>query len=67
MRENGCGIEIGRFSGDPDWLDTTMRIVEKQIQKMNFKQKGRAEAGIDVSEVREPILRRNGNLCSDPA
>lgn len=45
MRENGCGIEIERFSGDPDWLDTTMRIVEKQIQKNKLQTKGQGGGG----------------------
>lgn len=34
-------VEIERMSSDPDWLDKAIRIVEKQIQEMNKKQKGR--------------------------
>ena len=32
-------VEIERMCGDPDWLDKAVRIVEKQIQEMNRKQK----------------------------
>ena len=32
-------VEIERMSSDPDWLDKAIRIVEKQIQEMNKKQK----------------------------
>jgi hypothetical protein len=32
-------VEIERMSGDPDWLDKAIRIVEKQIHEMNKKQK----------------------------
>ena len=32
-------VEIERMSGDPDWLDKAVRIVERQIQEMNKKQK----------------------------
>ena len=32
-------VEIERMSCDPDWLDKAIRIVEKQIQEMNKKQK----------------------------
>ena len=34
-------VEIERLSADPDWLDKSVRIVEKQIQTMNKKQKGK--------------------------
>ena len=34
-------VEIERMSCDSDWLDKAIRIVEKQIQEMNRKQKGR--------------------------
>jgi hypothetical protein len=37
-------VEIERMSCDPEWLDKAVRIVEKQIQEMNKKQKGNAEA-----------------------
>ena len=36
-------VEIARMSCDPDWLDKAIRIVEKQIQEMNRKQKGKEE------------------------
>jgi hypothetical protein len=29
------------MSQDPDWLDRAIRIVEKQIQEMNKKQRGK--------------------------
>ena len=32
-------VEIDRACTDPDWLDKAIRIVEKQIQEMNRKQK----------------------------
>ena len=34
-------VEIERMSCDPDWLDKAMSIVEKQIQEMNRKQRGK--------------------------
>jgi hypothetical protein len=34
-------VEIERMCGDPDWLDKAVRIVEKQIQEMNKRQKVR--------------------------
>jgi hypothetical protein len=34
-------VEIERFSGDVVWLDKAIRIIEKQIQEMNRKQKGK--------------------------
>jgi hypothetical protein len=34
-------IEIERMSCDPVWLDKAIRIVEKQIQEMNKKQRGK--------------------------
>jgi hypothetical protein len=37
-------VEIERLSQDPDWLDKTIRIVEKQIQEMNKKQRGKKQA-----------------------
>jgi hypothetical protein len=33
-------IEIEQMSGDPDWLNKAIRIVEKQIQDMNKTQRG---------------------------
>jgi hypothetical protein len=32
------------MSQDPDWLDKAIRIVEKQIQEMNKKQRGKEQA-----------------------
>ena len=34
-------VEIERMSCDPEWLDKAVRIVEKQIQEMNKKQRGK--------------------------
>ena len=34
-------VEIERMSCDPDWLEKAVRIVEKQIQEMNRKQRGK--------------------------
>ncbi len=34
-------VEIERMSCDPDCLDKAIRIVEKQIQEMNQKQRGK--------------------------
>jgi len=34
-------VEIERVCNDPDWLDKAIRIVGKQIQEMNKKQKSR--------------------------
>ena len=36
-------VEIERMSCDPDWLDKAVRILEKQIQEMNRKQRGKEE------------------------
>jgi hypothetical protein len=36
-------VEIERMSCDPDWLDKAIRIVEKQIQEMNRKQRGKEQ------------------------
>lgn len=36
-------VEIERLSNNPAWLDKAIRIVEKQIQEMNQKQKGREQ------------------------
>jgi hypothetical protein len=36
-------VEIERMSCDPDWLDKAIRIVEKQIQEMNKKQRGKEQ------------------------
>jgi hypothetical protein len=35
-------VEIERMSCDPDWLDKAIRLVEKQINEMNQKQRGKA-------------------------
>src|ERR1700691_1613795 len=34
-------VELERMSCDPDWLDKAIRIVEKQIQEMKKKQRGK--------------------------
>jgi hypothetical protein len=39
-------VDVERMSGDLDWLDKAIRIVEKQIQEMNRKQRGK---GVEVS------------------
>jgi hypothetical protein len=36
-------VVIERMSADPDWLDKAIRIVEKQIQEMNKKQRGKEQ------------------------
>src|ERR1700677_1286973 len=36
-------VEIERMSADPVWRDKAVRIVEKQIQEMNRKQRGNAQ------------------------
>jgi hypothetical protein len=42
-------VEIERMSCDLDWLDKAIRIVEKQIQEMNRKQKGK-EPQISIAQ-----------------
>ena len=37
-------VELERMACDPDWLDKAIRIVEKQIQSMNNKQRGKEPA-----------------------
>ena len=37
-----CDRGIEWMSCDSEWLDKAIRIVEKQIQEMNKKQKGKA-------------------------
>ena len=39
-----AAVEIERMSHDPDWLDKAIRIVEKQIQEMNEKQRGKGQS-----------------------
>ena len=39
-----AAVEIERMCADPDWLDKAIRIVEKQVQDMNRKQKGKLPA-----------------------
>ena len=41
-------IQIERMSQDPDWLDKAIRIVEKQIQEMNRKQRGKQQPEISL-------------------
>jgi len=44
-------VEIERMSCDEAWLDKAIRIVEKQIQEMNRKQRDRGEeVGIAKTE-----------------
>lgn len=42
-------VEIERMSGDLDWLDKAMRIVEKQIQEMNKKQRGKEPSEMSLA------------------
>src|SRR5471032_2262435 len=42
-------VEIERMSQDPDWLDKAIRIVEKQIQEMNKKQRGKGQSEMPLS------------------
>ena len=49
-------IEIERMSQDPDWLDRAVRIVEKQIQEMNKKQRKLSWLSIVGSHL---TLKRN--------
>jgi len=44
-------VEIERMSSDPDWLDKAIRIVEKQIQEMNKKQRDKEQAGLEQSRM----------------
>jgi hypothetical protein len=37
-------VQIERMSRNPDWLDKAIRIVEKQIQEMNRKQRGKEQS-----------------------
>jgi len=41
-------VEIERISCDPHWLDKAIRIVEKQIQEMNRKQRGKEQSGMSL-------------------
>jgi hypothetical protein len=34
-------VELERLAADPEWLDKSIRIIEKRIQAMNGKQKGK--------------------------
>ena len=36
-------VEIERISSDPNWLHKAIRIIEKEVQDMNRKQKGKSE------------------------
>jgi hypothetical protein len=42
-------VEIERMSQDPNWLDKTIRIVEKQIQEMNKKQRGKEQSEMSLA------------------
>jgi hypothetical protein len=37
-------VEIERMSCDPNWLGKAIRIVKKQIQEMNRKQRGKEQS-----------------------
>lgn len=41
-------VEVERMSGDPVWLDKAIRIVEKQIQVMNQKQRGKGQSEMAI-------------------
>jgi hypothetical protein len=42
-------VEIERACADPVWLDKAIRIVEKQIQEMNKKQRGREQSEMSLA------------------
>ena len=42
-------VEIERMSADPVWLDKAVRIVEKQIQEMNNKQRGKEHSEMSLA------------------
>jgi hypothetical protein len=44
-------VEIERMSQDPDWLDKAIRIVEKQIQEMNRKQRSKEQSEISLVQM----------------
>jgi hypothetical protein len=37
------------MSHDPDWLDKAIRIVEKQNQEMNKKQRGKGQSEMPLA------------------
>lgn len=39
-------VELERLSNDAEWLDKAVRIVEKRIQEMNGKAKGKGEQAL---------------------
>ena len=41
-------IEFDWMSQDLDWLEKAVRIVEKQIQEMNRKQRGKQQSEISL-------------------
>jgi hypothetical protein len=43
-------VEVERMSQDPVWLDRAIRIVEKQIQEMNRKQRGKEQSAMPLVE-----------------
>jgi hypothetical protein len=51
-------VEIERMSCDPVWLDKAIRIVEKQIQEMNKKQRGKEGA-------ERPVVRCGITSCQE--
>lgn len=44
-------VEIERMCADPVWLDKAIRIVEKQIQEMNKRQRGRQPEGFPPNVI----------------
>jgi hypothetical protein len=42
-------VDIERMSCDPVWLDKAIRIVEKQIQEMNKKQRGKEQSEVSLA------------------
>ena len=51
-------VEIERMSCDSMWLDKAIRIVEKQIQEMNTKQRDNRVKCIAADEVEEQAKNR---------
>ena len=45
-------VEIERMSSDPVWLDKAVRIVEKQVQGQNQKQREKEQAEMKLPDVK---------------
>jgi len=43
-------VEIERLGCDPEWLDKAIRIVEKQIQEMNRKQRDKEHPEMSLAQ-----------------